>query len=252
MSVDNKARTRPTLNAVKRTSLLYQVQEEVKSYIIRNRLNPGDPLPSEGDLARQLNIGRNSVREAVKSLEALGVLEARPGSGLFVRAFTFDAIIDNLPYGLLFDVKSVTDFLEVRAHLEYGMVERVIREANEDQLEALGEIVEGMRRAAEAGQYDAAGDRAFHAALYQNLGNPVLLRVLDVFWLVVRRASELSQVIDPADPLETVRSHRRILEALERRSSEEMRDAFDYHYDRWKLRLRLQQEGVIESGQDKA
>jgi DNA-binding FadR family transcriptional regulator len=247
VSVGNEAPSPPTLNAVKRTPLLYQIQEEVKNYIIRNQLSPGDALPSEGDLARQLNIGRNSVREAVKSLEALGVLEARPGSGLFVKAFTFDAIIDNLPYGLLFDVKSVTDFLEVRAHLEYGMVDRVVQEATEDQLDALRVVVDRMHRTAEAGQYDASGDREFHATLYKNLGNPVLLRVLDVFWLVVRRASERSHVIDPADPLETVRSHQRILEALERRSPEEMRAAFDYHYSRWKLRLRAADERADRS-----
>jgi DNA-binding FadR family transcriptional regulator len=237
------------LSALERSpSLLHRVQEEVKGYILVNGLGPGDALPPEGELAKQLSISRNTVREAVKSLEGLGIVEARPGSGLFVKSFSFDAIIDNLPYGLLFDAKSVTDFIEVRAHLEYGMVERVIRETTPEQLEALRAIVEEMRRAAEAGQYDAAGDRAFHAALYQNLGNPVLLRVLDLFWLVVRRASELAQVIEPADPLETARSHERILEALERRSAEEMRDAFHHHYDRWKLRLRSEQESVAGSG----
>src|SRR5215471_3539788 len=79
------------LKALKRTPLLHQIQEEIKGYVIRNNLRPGDPLPSEGDLARQLGIGRNSVREAVKSLEVLGILEARAGSGLFVKSFSFDA-----------------------------------------------------------------------------------------------------------------------------------------------------------------
>jgi DNA-binding FadR family transcriptional regulator len=226
------------LKALKRTSLLYQIQEEIKSYIIRNRLKPGDPLPSEGELARQLNTGRNSVREAVKSLEGLGIIEARAGSGLFVKGFTFDAIIDNLPYGLLFDVKSVTDILEIRAHLEYGMVDRVAREMTEEQLDVLRQILSRMRAAAVDGVYSAEDDRSFHEALYRNIPNPVLSRVLDIFWLVVLRARELSQVIDPADPLETVKSHEQILEALEGRDVEKMRAAFDYHYGRWTLRLR--------------
>jgi DNA-binding FadR family transcriptional regulator len=117
---------KPGLKALKRTPLLHQIQEEIKSYVIRNNLRPGDALPSEGDLARQLGIGRNSVREAVKSLEVLGILEARAGSGLFVRAFTFDAIINNLPYGLLSDSKTVEDLVEIRACLERGFVEHVI------------------------------------------------------------------------------------------------------------------------------
>ncbi|HZQ05535.1 MAG TPA: GntR family transcriptional regulator, partial [Anaerolineae bacterium] len=91
---------------MKRRQLLYQtVQEEIKNYIIENELRAGDPLPTEGELARQLDISRNSVREAVKSLEALGILEARSGSGLFVRNFNFDSILDNLPYGIMFSLE---------------------------------------------------------------------------------------------------------------------------------------------------
>jgi DNA-binding FadR family transcriptional regulator len=229
---------RPTLNALKRTPLLYQIQEEIKSYIIRNGLGPGDALPSEGDLARQLGISRNSVREAVKSLDVLGVVESRPGSGLFVKAFSFDAIVDNLPYGLLFDVKTVSDLLEVRAHLEYGLVDRVIESVTEAQLADLLVVLTAMADAAATGRYDADADKRFHQLLYQHLDNPVLVRVLDMMWLVVRRARELSQVVDPTDPIETVHSHERIYAALEARDVEAMRAAFDHHYRRWQLRIR--------------
>jgi DNA-binding FadR family transcriptional regulator len=228
----------PRLNALKRTPLLYQVQEEIKSYIIRYELKPGDALPSEGDLARQLAISRNSVREAVKSLEVLGIVEARPGSGLFVKGFSFDSIIDNLPYGLLFDLKSVRDVLEVRAHLEFGMVDRVVQEVTPEQLDLVRGTLARMRVEADAGRYSGDDDRAFHEALYRNVDNPILLKVLDVFWLVVERARRLSQVVDPADPLETCRSHERLLAALENRSAEEMRGAFEHHYRRFELRLR--------------
>lgn len=227
----------PSLKALKRTPLLHQIQEEIKGYVIRNNLKPGDALPSEGDLARQLGIGRNSVREAVKSLEVLGILEARAGSGLFVKSFSFDAIINNLPYGLLSDSKTVRDLAEVRAYLEYGLTEHVIERVTPAQVELLNAIVERMRQAAEAGEYAAEADRSFHEALYQNLDNPVLLSLLDVFWLAVSRASERSSVFDPLDPKETVESHKRILAALSEGSAEQMHAAFDYHYSRWKFRL---------------
>ena len=135
----------PAFTALKRTPLLHQIQEEIKSYVIRNDLKAGDALPSEGDLARQLGIGRNSVREAVKSLEVLGIVEARAGSGLFVKAFTFDAIINNLPYGLLSDVETVREMAEVRAYLEYGLVSQVIERLTAEQIERLSDIVERMR-----------------------------------------------------------------------------------------------------------
>jgi DNA-binding FadR family transcriptional regulator len=66
------------MKALKRKQMLYQVvQDEVKSYILRNDLKAGDPLPPETELAQQLDVSRNSVREAVKGLEALGILETR-------------------------------------------------------------------------------------------------------------------------------------------------------------------------------
>jgi DNA-binding FadR family transcriptional regulator len=234
---------RKELDALKRTPLAFQIQEAIKSYVLENQLRPGDALPSEGEFARQLNTGRNSVREAVKSLEVLGIIETRPGSGLFVKAFTFDAIIDNLPYGLLFDVKSVTDLIEVRAHLEYGMVHRVVQEVTPEQLETLDVLVERMRTAAEQGRYSFEDDRAFHEALYVNVDNPVLLRVLAVVWHVVQRARELAHLSDPYDLLETVRSHELIRDALAQRSVDGMHEAFDHHYGRMKLRLPASTDG---------
>jgi GntR family transcriptional repressor for pyruvate dehydrogenase complex len=124
---------RQKLKALKRTPLLHQSQEEIKSYIVDHQLKPGDSVPSESELARLLNISRNSVREAVKSLKVPGIVESKPGSGLFVKDRSFGSIINNLPYGLRFDVRRVLDVLEARAHIEYGMVERVIQEVTSEQ-----------------------------------------------------------------------------------------------------------------------
>jgi DNA-binding FadR family transcriptional regulator len=90
---------RQKLKALKRTPLLHQSQEEIKSYIVDHQLKPGDSVPSESELARLLNISRNSVREAVKSLKVPGIVESKPGSGLFVKDFSFGSIINNLPSG---------------------------------------------------------------------------------------------------------------------------------------------------------
>ena len=69
---------------LKQRRLRYKMaQTEIKSYILRHALKAGDALPTEAELAKQLSISRNSVREAVKSLEAVGIVEAYPGYGLF-------------------------------------------------------------------------------------------------------------------------------------------------------------------------
>jgi len=225
---------------VRRKQLLYQLaQEEIKSYIIEHSLKPGDPLPPETDLAQQLGIGRNSVREAVKALEALGILEARAGAGLFVRSFSFDSILDNLAYGLHFEIKKLSDVLEVRYHIEYGMVPRVIESQTPEQLQRLRGMLVQMREVAERGQYSAEYDEIFHRLLHENDDNSVLLKILDVFWAIYRQAQEKVSMPEPADPLDTYQRHADLVQALEARDIEAMQTAMARHRKGVDTRVRM-------------
>jgi len=230
---------KPPLQVLKRRQLLYQaVQEEIKSYIISNGLKPGDPLPSEGELATQLDISRNSVREAVKSLEALGILEARPGSGLFVRNFTFDSILDNLPYGIMFALEQLSNLMEIRFHIEYGMMERVSEELTPSQLAHLYHVLEQWRVLAEQGQYSAVDDRLFHQILYENVDNPILLQILDIFWVVFRHAQSEADLPDVRDPRHTFQIHVDLVQALEQRNVPAMREVMIEHREGIDTRIR--------------
>jgi DNA-binding FadR family transcriptional regulator len=206
------------------------IQAEIKAHIIENRLRPGDPLPPEAELAQQLEVGRSSVREAVKALEVLGIIEVRHGTGLFVKNFSFDPIFENLPYAVLSDLKQVTDVLEVRFHLEYGMAERVIESLTEEQLERLRCTLRRMEDLARQRQYSPADDRAFHEGLYANVDNPVIAMILDLFWELFRQARERSALSEVADPWETYTVHVEILKAVESRDVQALRVAIASHY----------------------
>ena len=195
--------------------LVDAAQRAIKQYILDHHLRPGDPLPTEGQLAVALGISRNSVREAVRALEALGALGTRPGVGPFVRPFSFDPILANLAYSFQEQRDSILDLLEVRRQLEGAFVEVVATTAMPDQLRVLRSTVDRMGARAAAGLGFTEEDRFFHQTLYRNLGNPLLLRLLGVFWEVyVRLRAELPG-IRPADGVRSWEEHRRILEALE-------------------------------------
>lgn len=239
------ARTNPAspLKALKRKQMLYQtVQEEVKAYILRNGLKAGDALPPETELATQFGISRNSVREAVKALEALGVLEARPGTGLFVREFNFDPILNNLAYGTLFELRQVSDVLEVRLHLESGMVETVIERVTPEQIQRLRNILEEMHAAAAQGYYSAEADRAFHRCLYDHVNNRLLWNILDIFWKVMLLAQQYAAMPSPTNPMESYRVHIPIVDALEKRDAAGMRAALRQHYGGIEARIRRFEE----------
>ena len=226
-----------TLQPVQRAPLLHHsVQDAIRTYIIDNKLQPGDPLPPETELGRRLGVGRNSVREAVKSLESLGVLTVHRGSGIFVRDFSFEPLLENLHYGLLFNVRELAEFLQIRRVLETGMIEDALRVITEDQEAKIEQIVERMRMRAERGEPFVQEDREFHQRLFEKLGNQTFVKLLDTFWLVFRKASELAAIVD-TEPMVTYQAHALILEAVRDKDVDRARIALDQHYAGLKGRL---------------
>lgn len=116
--------TLKSMKPLTRAPLLHvSVQESLRAYIDDNGLAPGTLLPAEGELATQLGVSRNSLREGIKALESLGVLETRRGVGIFVKAFSFEPLLDNLAYGLGGALRQIEEVLEIRRTLEVGLIE---------------------------------------------------------------------------------------------------------------------------------
>ena len=233
---------REPLKPLARSATLFHLtQESIKNYILENGLRPGDPLPPETQLARQLGISRNSVREAVKALESLGILETRPGSGLFVCDFSFEPLLDNLAYGMMSDLQELADLLEVRRVLETGMIVSAMEGLADGRIDALVRLTGEMRLLAEQGAISPAADRKFHNTLFAHMGNKALLKVLDVFWLAFRKASDHADLKDP-DPMSTYLDHVAIVDAVTARDVKKTRVALDRHYAGIEGRLAREQQ----------
>jgi DNA-binding FadR family transcriptional regulator len=192
-------------------------------------------------LTKWLGVSRSSVREAVKALESLGILETRRGSGLFVQDFSFEPLLENLPYGLLFDLSQLADLLAVRRVLETGMTEAALAVISPEQLSQLHRLTQQMLLKAEQGQTFPDEDREFHATLFANLQNQVLLKLLDTFWLTFHKAAKLTDLQD-RDPMRTYRDHVAILEAVAAGEVAQVRLALDQHYLSLEERLKQAQQ----------
>lgn len=229
------------------TSLHVSVQAAIRTYILDNNLRAGDTLPPETDLARQLGVSRNSVREAVKALESLGILEARRGSGLFVAEFSFDPLLDNLGYGLRFDTRELAELLEVRRVLEVGLIAPAIAAMTPEALAELAQSVAQMQALALAGSNFAEVDRQFHQVLFAPLGNGTLLKLLDIFWRTYQETSRIADMRNP-DPLSTYEDHAAIAAAVRSRDVDAARLALDRHYDGLAGRLaRMQAQRSLDA-----
>ena len=229
-SPDPKQAATGTMQRVGRGPLLKQaIQERVKDFITERGLGPGDLLPPEGQLAEDLGVSRGSVREAVKSLESLGIVEVRHGDGVRVREFNFDSIFDFLSFGLVFQPKRAAEILQVREWLELAAIGEAaasITEAELDQIEALLVVWESK---AAAGESTSAEDRSFHRRLYASLGNASLLSLIDIFW-VVYHALPVHALSEDANPQATARAHRDILDALRQRNPLLARQHMSSHF----------------------
>jgi len=227
-----------TLKPISRAPLLHiEVQTAIKDYIQHHYLKPNDALPSEGELAKSLQVSRNSVREAVKALESMGILETRRGSGIFVKAFSFEPLLNNLPYGLMGDINDIAELLDIRRILELAKIEAAIDRLTKDQLADFATILEKMKQRAERKESFPEEDREFHCLLFQNLGNGILLGLIDIFWVAVRKASEHLPFGDPT-PMKTYEDHVEIVEALKAKDIERARAALDQHYEGIGARLK--------------
>jgi DNA-binding FadR family transcriptional regulator len=205
------------------------VQDRLKEYIAANKLGCGDPLPPEGELARRLGVSRNSVREAVKGLESLGVIESRRGIGVFVAEFSFGPLLDHLPYGFNSSLRDVTELMEVRKTLEVALIGRVLDIVPPERLQELDGVLEAMRAKAEQGQGFPEADEIFHSTLFACLGNRILDRLIAVFWQAFHKATRFFDMQNQ-DPMKTYRDHVEIVAALRARDADRARRALETHY----------------------
>lgn len=214
----------------RRRRLPDELQQSLTAFIRDNRLNAGDRLPAEAELAEALGVGRSSIREAIRGLQSLGVLESRQGIGVFVAAFSLTPLIEQIGRGVGAELRDFTEVLDVRGTLEVALVGRAMAAAGPDDIRALTAIVAAMEKKARAGEDFAPEDQAFHATLFAPLGNRVLLNLLDAFWQVFTRTARVLQRPE-ADLVATWRDHKAILDAVAAGDVEGARKRLDAHYD---------------------
>jgi DNA-binding FadR family transcriptional regulator len=208
---DRYAKVFRGIRAVQRTQA---VRDQVLRAIERGDLRPGEPLPSERTFVELLGVSRVSVREAIRSLEAVGVVEVRERRGSFV-AGGAKAGLGRSWMDLYRN--EVSDLLEVRGAVDQAVAERAARRRDPDAVAALREAHEWFAEAATDPELSidrlVEFDIAFHEAIGQASGNRLashLLRDLNTYLAESRRMA-----FSPPDrPRRSAQEHRRILSAI--------------------------------------
>ncbi|MDW5322322.1 FadR/GntR family transcriptional regulator [Plantactinospora sp. KLBMP9567] len=219
------------------------LQERIVALIHERRLAPGAPMPTEPQLMDLLGASRNSVREAVRALQALGIVEIRHGYGTFVGQASLDVLTPSLAFrvrsGPGGGIRALHDLVEVRELIETGLIGQVAQIVSGPRIAALDALVTAMDR-------DLEADRAFHSLLYESCGNELVLQLIGLFWDVYH---QVEPALGPPEErtAEIVVNHRRIVAALRARDPEAAREAMRLHFRDVKARIARAEARPVEA-----
>jgi DNA-binding FadR family transcriptional regulator len=189
------------------------ITTRLRQFILTNKLQAGDKLPSEETLARRLGVSRTATREALRSLEALGMVEARQGYGRVVCEFSFKPILNNLSYGLAFRSNNILQAIEIRRALDAYFIEPAIANLTPEDIAELTELVESMAKQTAGGLPITEEDYRFHAILYRCVDNSLALELFEITWAL--RLNVFIQNHDMREkPPGTALDHAMLLDAI--------------------------------------
>ena len=211
------------------------LQADIMDLILERDLKAGDALPTEGELSAALGIGRNTLREALKVLQALGVVEIRHGFGMFVAPPNFDALADGLIFrgrlSLRHEGTEALQLVDVRQALEAGLIGEAMDLSTPEHLAEIEATVQRMEAAAARGEAFTEVDETFHYQLFEPLGNELLSNLMSVFWKVYGKIHSELGVDLRINLVETAAVHRAIFEAVRAGDKELASERLRRHFD---------------------
>jgi GntR family transcriptional regulator, transcriptional repressor for pyruvate dehydrogenase complex len=200
-----------------------KLSEEVVSHftelIMQQQLRPGDRLPPERQLAEELGVSRTSLREAVKRLQEKGLLDARQGSGTFVRSLSADALSESLSLFVQSDINRYLGLMELRSILDVEIAGRLAVSATEDDIAHLMQHIELMSHLLDSPDKFADEDVAFHLAFYESMNNSLLMSIVQPIMTLLNEAMQVTFVA-PGAAASSLRRHIALIECIRAHDAE--------------------------------
>jgi GntR family transcriptional repressor for pyruvate dehydrogenase complex len=221
-----EASAQPDFETIPRPKVYHTVAKQLERHITEN-LKPGDLLPSERHLAEMLGVSRGSVRDAIRTMEAMGLLAPRQGIGTVV-CQPESTSTDRLADALRQKHKLVAELIDVRRMIEPHLVARAAARASEDELKEMDEILDRQEAKVRRGELAVEEDSEFHYSIALACNNSAVLRVVDVLMELLRDARRDS-FLGKGRQEKSLAGHRRIVSALKRRDPKAAERAMDRH-----------------------
>lgn len=218
---------------VKNKKIYEEVIEQIKDMIYKGILKKGDKLPSERDMVEKLQVSRTSVREALRSLEIVGLIESRQGEGNFIKEDFEGGLIEPLSVMFMLQDSKSEEILELRKIIEVGTIKLAAERITESELERLNELKEKLKTPNKEENL-AEIDREFHYKIAAASKNFLLLGVLNAISALMEsyiKDARKSILEEEGNRQELITQHENIFEALNNNSEDEAVEAMTKHLD---------------------
>jgi len=232
----DEARRRPAgdeamgIAPIKSTRIYQEIVRQVKGMIAEGRLKSGDQLPPERDLAEKFVVSRTSVREALRALESLGLVEIRPGEGTFVREVSVDSLVEPLALVMLSQREAIGELFEARRMIEPALAALAARRATPEDVGEMERILESQAKAIAAGGTGVEQDAEFHTAIGAAAHNRAITRIAHAVMDLLRQSRE-EALNTPGRPDRSHNDHKRLLAAIRARDEAAARQAMVEHLE---------------------
>lgn len=218
-----------SFDKINKKTFAQMIIEQIKRRILAGELEPGEKLPSERILAEKFSVSRATVREALRALQYMDILEIRQNDGTYL-VNDLNLLYDHFKTSYLMKQFTFLELLEARKYLEVVIAMLAAERASPEQLQNLREIHEREIRTQFSREDFLEADVSFHMALAEACENSFFVKMIEPVRQLLRE-SNLDQYRKPAQIQVTIEYHRQILEALENRNAEKASDAMRSHLD---------------------
>ncbi len=203
---------------------------QIHRLIAQGRLEPGDRLPPERELAEMFGVSRTSVRDAIRVLEMRGLVEPRHGEGTVVKLIPIDALVTPLAEALAASKDLTADLFDMRRMLEPPLARVAALRATDEDITAMEHILSRQAERVRAGGIAIEEDNAFHYRIATAAKNQVVLRLMDVVMDLLRE-SRARSLQGPGRAEKSLDGHRRILSAIGDRAPDAAAEAMRLHIE---------------------
>lgn len=201
-------------------TLVNEIITQLSQAIIEGDFKPGDKLPSEAELCEQLAVGRNSLREAIRVLNAMGVVKTKRGQGTFLQDTISHEVFNPLIFRLILDPKNTTDVFELRVMVESIVIIMAIYKASPEEIQSIRDLVDETNRIAQSNQGSIDDliklDMQFHLSIAKCVHNKLIEAILET--LVLMFEPSIKKVLQKDGGIDLcLKNHYAIVDLIEQR-----------------------------------